>query len=410
MCGLVAGIARTDSGFNNPDVSKFTNLLIADSIRGPDSTGVFGVNKYGNVEYHKEKGNPFELINSKEYNEFRNQMYTSFRMVVGHNRKATIGEITDKNAHPFAEDHIILVHNGSLTTHKNLTDADVEVDSHAITHAIAKEGYHKALANIQGAFALIWYDVKDKAIRFVRNTQRPLWLMETSRNFWLVSEWEMASWILGREDNLAKDLTYQEVPPGIVHTVKLDDPKNIVTEEVEFYKPPPVNTHYPVSLLKKPQPQPTGGIKSQVRVGDIIVVNVITVVEFKEGRKFRAYLKAKRIVGDDTPVYISVTEDELNWYQESGENLFTCQVYRVTADTDVVSRIFANNLDEYEPEYDVTGNEVFLEEWNACKSHVCKRCGKPTFWTDIHRTFFKFKSESRNRIICPSCWEKGNKR
>ena len=422
MCGLIATISKSGFGFLQQDLTKFNQMLVCDSVRGPDSTGVFGVNTQGNADWLKTKGNPFNLIESNEYKEFATKFINKYQMVVGHNRKATVGNITDETAHPFQEGNIILVHNGTLNEHKSLTENEVTVDSHAITHAIAEKGYREALKEINGAFALIWYDAADKCLRFVRNTQRPLYILESESRYWLASEWEMVSWIVARENwSTGAKFEYREVTPGIVHSIKLGDAKEITEEEVEFYSPPKVEQQVIKHTFsrwneqsKKPLPQTTTGSRDySVRAGDHLAIHVETVIEWtsKTQSPFVAHLKGQRVVPDPTPVYVRVTQDEMDWYLESGENTLWVTVDRVLKDekTGEPMRIYAYNPDEYENHYDVTGEEVYLEEWKAVESHRCKKCSSFAFWKDIKETFFKFKSPTKHRIICKDCWEKQRK-
>ena len=135
MCGLVAIISKNQHGFLFNDGKLFEQMLYADALRGMDSTGIYGINKYGNLKMVKAAKAAAEFIGTKTFQDFKNEIVNKFRVVVGHNRAATKGATTDDNAHPFIEDHICLVHNGTLHTHKHL--ADKEVDSHAICEFIS---------------------------------------------------------------------------------------------------------------------------------------------------------------------------------------------------------------------------------------------------------------------------------
>jgi len=198
MCGLIGMISRKDFGFGFKDKAIFEQLLFSDTLRGVDSTGIFGVNKYGNLLAHKTAAPASNALRTATFQEFLGKIYTDYKIVMGHNRAATRGATTDENAHPFVEDNICLIHNGTLTSHKQL--ADKEVDSHAICHSLAVKGYEETFKNINGAFALIWYDADTKKLYMARNKERPLHMVMTDDTFYFASELKMLEWILHRNN------------------------------------------------------------------------------------------------------------------------------------------------------------------------------------------------------------------
>ena len=206
MCGLVAVISKKEFGFNFSDRDIFDQLLYADALRGVDSTGVFSVNKYGNVSMRKSAQNSATFRDTKTYQDWLSEAYQSGRIMVGHNRAATKGAKVDQNAHPFIADHICLVHNGTLHSHKHL--ADVDVDSHAIAISMAKSGYEKTLQDIFGAYALIWYNAKEKKLHIARNNQRPLHMVDTKDAIYIASEDKMLEWVLDRNNVTHQPVCY----------------------------------------------------------------------------------------------------------------------------------------------------------------------------------------------------------
>lgn len=196
MCGIVGMIAKNASGFSWKDKQMFTSMLYADALRGFDSTGVFSVNKYGNLRMIKAAQRADSFIQTKTYKEFEDNIFTDSRIVIGHNRASTRGATNDTNAHPFVENNICLIHNGTLTSHKHL--ADTEVDSHAICKSIAEKGYKETIPHVHGAFALIWYDAEVKKLYVGRNTERPLWVLQTKDVDFIASEPEMLIWLYRR--------------------------------------------------------------------------------------------------------------------------------------------------------------------------------------------------------------------
>jgi len=177
-------------GFNKQQNDVFYALLyLSGGFRGRDGTGVVVVDNLGNVEMAKA-ALPVDAFAAT--NEFRDLNVTAFRTgwaMFGHNRAATRGSVTDENSHPFVvDDNIILVHNGTFNgDHKKLKDT--EVDSEAIAHMLAEtDTTENALRKVNAAFALMWYNVDKKELNVIRNSQRPLWYMETDDSYLYSSE------------------------------------------------------------------------------------------------------------------------------------------------------------------------------------------------------------------------------
>ena len=143
MCGIVGIIKKHKSSINHIDLELFKEMLIADAIRGEDSTGAFYIDNVYNVEYAKSATQPFHFLRSQEYIEFSRKAFQSGQVLVGHNRKATEGNVTNNNAHPFVSGPIVLVHNGNISNFRTLVPIrlrerhSINVDSHAVAHMLA---------------------------------------------------------------------------------------------------------------------------------------------------------------------------------------------------------------------------------------------------------------------------------
>lgn len=206
MCGLVAVVSKSSSGFIKSQCEMFHELLYVDNFRGDDSTGVFMVDRTGDLEMIKEASSAPDFVRRHEFDVMMRNTFSRGRAIVGHNRKATKGTINDVNAHPFVvDDKIVLVHNGTLYgDYKKLAGAgnDVDVDSHAIAHIIHQKGddVEAALQEVNGAYALIWFDMEKQTLNFIRNAQRPLHFLDTGTEWVWASEKNMLDWMVSRHN------------------------------------------------------------------------------------------------------------------------------------------------------------------------------------------------------------------
>lgn len=199
MCGLV-GVAG-DLEFKDEGLMK--RLFVLDYFRGTDSTGLASIDAKGKPTIVKMATHPINLFDSKAFCNALSGYYS--KVFIGHNRAATLGAVNDLNAHPFQFGDIIGAHNGTL---EKSSWADLElaagtktdVDSAAIFACINEIGIEDTIKLMEegrtaatGAWALVWYDMKDDTINFLRNEHRPLWwaLNDDGDKVIWASEWEM---------------------------------------------------------------------------------------------------------------------------------------------------------------------------------------------------------------------------
>ena len=263
MCGLVALIAKRQAGFFSPDQDIFKQMLYADAVRGWDATGVFGVTKGGNIDVKKQAVAAGSFLLNPSYKEFDTKLISSYKMVIGHNRKATHGEKKDKDSHPFWSENekIVLVHNGMISNHKEFCKQS-EVDSNAICQALSTtDDPKKVIAKITGAFAFIWYNTDEKKLYFIRNDARPLHLVETAESLAIVSEADLAKWIFHRNNKPVTSIV--TVEPMKLYSITLGENKinmeGSVQKETAFFphKNPPINAPFLVSCQP---PKKIGGL------------------------------------------------------------------------------------------------------------------------------------------------------
>ena len=181
MCGIVGVIAAYSNGMTMDEAKAFRDMVVVDSLRGFDSTGVFSISNKGNMDMLKAAVTGAEFVTTKEYQAFSTDNIMRGMFMVGHNRAATRGTVNDVNAHPFCvNDNIILVqngtYNGSHHHHKN-----TEVDTEAIAWVLDEhpKDIQGALQKIDAAYCLVWYNMTDQALYIIRNGQRPLFMANT---------------------------------------------------------------------------------------------------------------------------------------------------------------------------------------------------------------------------------------
>ena len=159
MCGIIGIISK--SGAAAPLLIDGLKRL---AYRGYDSAGIATLVN-GHVERRRSEGK----IANLERVVAREPLGGS--VGIGHTRWATHGQPTTVNAHPHADDRVVLVHNGIIENFQDLrreltqaghdfaTDTDTEAVVHLVSHHLRggmtpPEAVAEALKRIKGAFAL----------------------------------------------------------------------------------------------------------------------------------------------------------------------------------------------------------------------------------------------------------------
>lgn len=420
MCGIVGMITSNTYGFQHTSKKIFNQLLWADTLRGDDGTGVFGVNKYGNVDYLKNQGSAAVIQQTKDYEEFDDNIFSDFHMVVGHNRSATRGMANDENTHPFIEGNTILVHNGTLTNHASLTDQKVEVDSHAILHSIVERGYEETLKEIQGAFTLVWYNTDDKTLRIVRNDMRPMYIASCVGAWYFASEHGMLRWILGRGNEKIEDMT--ECQPGVLYSFKLDDKENMWFQDVELYVPPKIEYHYTKPDDKKKDPpklSPTTNSKDSWEGRDFVIGTKVLVcgqtiqkLQKKNESGFDHLFFGTWFFDESINVKCWATSEEIEILEKATaddideeEILFQADIMCVMTKKDRITLI-CKNISPYTPMFDMLKQEIHEDEF-MLSDKACSYCGTILEFPDLQKGVFTYTKADDFLIECEHCLDRG---
>lgn len=206
MCGIVGVIPNFKSnGFQLVHQKMFYQMLFADLLRGNDATGVITCHSNGDFGIMKEASDAYQFNWSFIDSDLDKDLYKNGVAVIGHNRAKTIGANKDECAHPFVVDKTFaMVHNGTLHNHKAMEDTEVDSEALAITFKKAmdeedwKTAMEDALGKVSGAFACVWYDQKRHELCMIRNSQRPLGIVQTGNATLFGSELNLLTWIASR--------------------------------------------------------------------------------------------------------------------------------------------------------------------------------------------------------------------
>lgn len=208
MCGIV-GIAGNMSTRHN-DI--FRDMLLLNVVRGADSTGIMQIELGSDKPpiISKALGHPLNLL-KEEKGVFtpKGKIDGVRKVLLGHNRAATSGEVNVDNAHPIQVDHIIGVHNGTIHYTRDLVDGNTDdLDSRALYKTIAAKGIDEAWKSFYGAAALVWWDSKEQTLNLIRNEERPLWVGWGLRRdviYWASEPW-MITVALNRNNESLNEL------------------------------------------------------------------------------------------------------------------------------------------------------------------------------------------------------------
>jgi len=195
MCGIIAVAGSVGA----VEERMFRQLLILDTLRGEDNTGVAAIDRDGGLTIAKCVGDPYQLFDTRQWDDIMKQ---ANRVLIGHNRFATTGKVVRKNAHPFDFPLVVGVHNGTLRSrHHLVARGRYDVDSEQLYHHINDEGIEDFVQKADGAYALVYWDKSDERFCFIRNKERPLFysLSENGKTIFLASEAWMLSVIFNRE-------------------------------------------------------------------------------------------------------------------------------------------------------------------------------------------------------------------
>lgn len=177
MCGLCGSFTQKGTVLSKRDRTQrartLEGLLIANQVRGTDSTGVAAINYDGNFTVLKSAEEPLKFVARQD---LQSLVRTDAPLMIGHTRMTSMGnDVTDENAHPFVEGQVIGAHNGIINNYMQL-DRSVNVDSQAVFRMLDShpDAYDYVFPRVSGSAALTWWDARDPEAVFIVAHMNPL--------------------------------------------------------------------------------------------------------------------------------------------------------------------------------------------------------------------------------------------
>lgn len=231
MCGIIGGAGNID--FTGKKILK--DMFYVNTLRGVHGCGLFSLfedtvkGEKGDYYVLKKWEEPSNFISMT--NEWTKAITTNNnKVVIGHSRSATVGDIKTENNHPFKAGHIIGVHNGTIRGTFGSHSKKFDTDSEAFYNEISEHGLKKAIEIIEkdsysAAYALAYYDFDMKTVSLYRNKERPLFLAKHKENFYWASEEAFLVFAFMRNGVEQKDVDIQEIKEHYLVRIYLEKDK-----------------------------------------------------------------------------------------------------------------------------------------------------------------------------------------
>lgn len=198
MCGLWGAFSAP--GLSDSEIDNALLLGYLSGIRGNnsmDSTGLYvlGKNDKNEWTYRIAKEvlpSPIFVMDSEIKKEWHRK---DIRLMMGHSRAATIGEITKEFTQPFIDGDIVLAHNGTIESFVKNKHNPKESDSKEFARRLNenKKDVERVLWQADaGHYAISLLNYHDYSLTLVRNASRSLFLMPNENSttiYWASEPW-----------------------------------------------------------------------------------------------------------------------------------------------------------------------------------------------------------------------------
>lgn len=237
MCGLCGSFTQKGMVLSKRDRTQrartLEGLLIANQVRGTDSTGVAAIRYDTKFDVLKAAEDPLKFVARAD---LQSLLRTDAPLMIGHTRMTSMGnDVTDENAHPFVEGNVIGAHNGIINNYMQL-DRTVNVDSQAVFRLLDEhpDAYDFVFPKVSGSAALTWWDARDPEALFLTAHWNPLSVAIVPRIktvFWSSVSDHLESILRA---SYGSGVTHMEVKKDTIYRLDAEDIYQWQEWEVEF--------------------------------------------------------------------------------------------------------------------------------------------------------------------------------